>query len=872
MADMTPMMQQYMAVKEQHRDDILFFRIGDFYEMFFDDAKLASRELELTLTGKDCGMEERAPMCGVPFHSCEGYIARLVAKGYRVAICEQAEDPKLAKGLVKRKIIRVVTPGTVMEGSMLDEARNNYLAGVCVQNGRAGVVFADISTGEVHATLLSGDELGQKIIGELGRFTPSEVLLDAGADATAGVGKFIKERLGASAVGMEAEAFSADAAPVCRQFGKEDPAALGLADKEPAVRALNAVLSYLKRTQMTGLERLNQLDVYSDVQFMRLDPATRRNLELCETLRGREKRGTLLWVLDRTKTAMGKRLLRTWVEQPLISPGPITRRLAAVDELFSDSLLRGDLTEALDGVHDLERLMTRIVYGTANARELRALADTVGRLPAIKKRLSSCKASLLQKIERAIDPLADLYGLISKAIEDDPPISVREGGLIKTGYHAEIDSLREIMRGGKGFLAKIEAQEKEKTGIKNLRIGYNRVFGYYIEVTKSNIAQVPKEYIRKQTLTNCERYITEELKELEGKVLGAQERAVSLEYDVFDDVRRKVAGELHRIQSTATALARLDVLCSLAEVASMNRYCRPEIALDGRIRIKDGRHPVVEAILTTVPFVPNDTDMDMENDRVAIITGPNMAGKSTYMRQVALITLMAQMGSFVPASAAHIGVTDSIFTRVGASDDLASGQSTFMVEMNEVAAILENATKDSLILLDEIGRGTSTFDGMSIARAVVEYVADPKRCGAKTLFATHYHELTALEDLLPGVRNFSVAVKKRGDELTFLRRIIPGGADDSYGIEVAKLAGIPDKVVTRAKEILRELEAGRPVSAPRRKKTEELPAQVAMADPLAEKVMARLRETDANALTPIEALNLLFELCHAVQGGEKSDT
>ncbi|ADU26260.1 DNA mismatch repair protein MutS [Ethanoligenens harbinense] len=864
MADMTPMMRQYMAVKEQHKDEILFFRLGDFYEMFFDDARLASRELELTLTGKDCGLDERAPMCGVPYHSCENYIARLVEKGYKVAICEQAEDPKLAKGLVKREIVRVVTPGTVIEGSMLDESRNNYLAAVCVRDGQAGVVFADVSTGEAHATLLAGEELDVKLTGELGRFAPREVLFNGGSLALAGVERFARERLGASVTQPQEEAFSPDVAPLCAQFGKPDAAALELDGKEPAVRALNALLAYLRQTQITGLERLNQLDVYSDAQFMRLDLSTRRNLELCETLRGREKRGTLLWVLDRTKTAMGKRLLRAWIEQPLLHPGPITRRLAAVDELFSDAVLREDVMEILDGVHDLERLMTRIVYGTANARELRALAETIGRLPGLKERVAPCKARLLSDIARNIDPLPDLFELITKAVEEDPPVSVREGGLIRPGYHAEIDSLREIMRGGKGFLAEVEAREKEKTGIKNLKIGYNRVFGYYIEVTKSNIAQVPEDYIRKQTLTNCERYITQELKELEGRVLGAQERVVQLEYDVFDGVRRQVAEQLHRIQSTAGALAGLDVLCSFAQAAAMNRYCRPDLGVDGRISIKDGRHPVVEAILSGVPFVPNDTELDMDGDRVAIITGPNMAGKSTYMRQVALITLMAQIGSFVPASAAHIGVVDSIFTRVGASDDLASGQSTFMVEMTEVASILENATQNSLVLLDEIGRGTSTFDGMSIARAVVEHVADLKRCGAKTLFATHYHELTVLEDQLSGVRNYSVAVKKHGEELTFLRRIIPGGADDSYGIEVAKLAGIPARVVTRAREILRELEAGQPVAVPagrKRAAVEAAPAQMALMNPKAEDVLGRLRGIDANALTPIEALNLLFELC-----------
>ncbi len=864
---MTPMMQQYLSMKEQHPDEVLFFRLGDFYEMFFDDAKLASKELDLTLTGKDCGMKERAPMCGVPYHSCEAYIARLVEKGYKVAICEQTEDPKKAKGLVKREIERVVTPGTVIESSMLDEARNNYLASVCVCDGQAGIVFTDVSTGEVHATLLRGTELDNRLLGELGRFLPREVLLNAGANAVSGVEKFLKERLGAVVNYPDEGNFSDETASISKQFGEKDLSLLGLQEKIAVIRALNAMLAYLKKTQMTGLERINQLSVYSEIQFMRLDLATRRNLELCETLRGREKRGTLLWVLDHTHTAMGKRLLRNWVEQPLVGPGPITHRLAAVEELFSDAVLRDDLIVGLDGVHDLERLMTRIVYGTANARELRSLVETIEHLPALKRSVQRCHSQLLSQIAADIDLLPDLYELITKAIVEDPPVSVREGGMISPGYHKEIDSLREIMQGGKGFLAQIEAEEREKTGIKNLKIGYNRVFGYYIEVTKSNIEQVPEHYVRKQTLTNCERYITQELKELERKVLGAQERVVQLEYDVFSQIREQVAAELHRIQRTATALAKLDVLCSFAYTAAMNHYCRPELSLDGRIHIENGRHPVVEAILTDIPFVPNDTDMDMQNGRVAVITGPNMAGKSTYMRQVALITLMAQIGSYVPASSAHIGVVDSIFTRVGASDDLASGQSTFMVEMNEVANILENATAKSLLLLDEIGRGTSTFDGMSIARAVVEYVVDPKRCGAKALFSTHYHELTALEKLLPGVRNYSVAVKKHGDELTFLRRIVRGGADESYGIEVAKLAGIPEKVVTRAREILKELQDGQPVSsASVVPKQESVPEQVSMIDPRAKKVMDKLKTVDANALTPIEALNLIYELGKIARG------
>ena len=871
MTEMTPMMRQYLSIKQKHKDAILFFRLGDFYEMFFDDAATASRELELTLTGKDCGMEARAPMCGIPYHSCESYIARLLAKGYKVAICEQTEDPAQAKGLVRRDIIRVITPGTVIEGSMLDEAKNNFLVSIFVSGTAVGICFADVSTGEAHVTQLAAndlsvDELSSAINNETGRFMPSEAILNAQCAALPGVTAFLKDKLRCPVTLPEEESFDAVPEPLLSQFAKENLAALGLEDRQEAVRAVNALLCYLQKTQMSGTQRLDTLYYYSGEQYMRLDLTTRRNLELCETMRGREKRGTLLWVLDKTKTAMGKRLLRTRIEQPLLNCAEIVRRHNAVGELFVDALLRADLADALGGVYDLERLMTRIVYGSANARELRSLAQTAEKLPDIKARISGVQSLLLKEIHTGIDPLDDIYRLIDAAIAEDPPISVKEGGLIKDGFNAEVDELRSAMSDGHGFLAKIEADEREKTGIRNLKISYNRVFGYYIEVTKSNLSEVPEHYIRKQTLANCERFITQELKELESRVLGAQERITRLEYELFDELRGRVAEQLHRIQHTAKALAELDVLVSFAETAVKNNFCCPDVSLDGKIVIKDGRHPVVEAILSDTPFVPNDTLLDLDGNQVAVITGPNMAGKSTYMRQVALIALMSQIGSFVPASSARLSVVDSIFTRVGASDDLASGQSTFMVEMSEVANILKYATRNSLLVFDEIGRGTSTFDGMSIARAVVEFVADRKKIGAKTLFATHYHELTELEALLPGVVNYNVAVKKHGDDITFLRRIIRGGADDSYGIEVAKLAGIPAPVVSRAKEILKQLEAGQPVEARRKRAAVPVqPAQVAFLDPKTERILSRLRTTDVNALSPIEALNILFELCKTAQ-------
>ena len=871
MAELTPMMKQYFEVKAQHPNCILFFRLGDFYEMFYDDAKTASQELELVLTGRDCGQEERAPMCGLPFHSCESYIARLVSKGYKVAICEQTEDPATAKGLVKRDVVRIITPGTVIENTMLDEGRNNYLCVIFLSDGAAdaGLCFADCSTGEIHLTRLSGDEVALRVTNELGRFAPREVRVNDTAAENQTIQTFLTQRLGVTPDLAEGSSFDYKAAEqrILSHFHKDTLEEMGLRDQFSAVRALGCALDYLYATQMTGLERLNNLDVYSDVQFMKLDLTARRNLELLETMRNKEKRGSLLGVLDRTKTAMGKRLIRSWIEQPLINPAQIMKRQNAVDELFHDTVLRGDVIGLLSNIYDLERIMTRIVYGSANAKELKSLSQTIGRMAPIKDRLSDVTSALLCQIRDEIDPLEDVYSLIERAIVEDPPFSVREGGMIKAGYNAEIDELRFEMSDGKGIIARVEAEEKAKTGIKNLKVGYNRVFGYYIEISRSYTGEVPENYIRKQTLANAERYITQELKELEARVLGAQDRVVALEYQLFTEVRTSVAAQLHRIQATAQSIARLDVLCSFAEVAVRQGYTRPLIDMKGRIEIKNGRHPVVEYI-QEAPFVPNDTLLDNHENRVVILTGPNMAGKSTYMRQTALIVLMAQIGSFVPAESATVGIVDSIFTRVGASDDLASGQSTFMVEMSEVASILKNATKDSLIVFDEIGRGTSTFDGMSIARAVLEYVANGKKLGAKTLFATHYHELTAIENEIDCIKNYSIAVKKRGDDITFLRRIIRGPADDSYGIEVAKLAGVPETVVSRAKEILKQIDSGGlelPVPVHIGGRFESDDGQLSLMPAADNELIQRMKELDVNTLTPIEALQTLYELVKEAQ-------
>ena len=843
MAELSPMMKQYFEIKEKNKDCILFYRLGDFYEMFYEDAILASRELELTLTGRDCGQEERAPMCGVPFHSCEGYIAKLVSKGYKVAICEQTEDPKAAKGLVKRDIIRVITPGTVMEQSMLDESRNNYICSMYSSDKKIGICFCDISTGELYATDISGRDYYRK---------------------------FIKSKLSAGVEMLDDDKFELS---LCRETVEQQfPDEMHLiSDKPVVISSVGALINYLRETQMSGLERINHLEIYNEAQYMRLDYNTQRNLELTQTMLSKTKRGSLLWVIDKTKTAMGKRLIRSWLDHPLMNISKINNRQSAVEEwldhplmniskinnrqsaveeLVNDTVLRLELTATLSGIYDIERIMTKIVYGSANARDLRSLCSAITDLPQISDLISGCQSSYMRMIYKDLDLLEDIHSLIDSAIE---------GGMIREGYNEELDIVNSDMNNSKDILSQIEAQEREKTGIPKLKIGYNRVYGYFLEVTNFYKNLVPDTYIRKQTLTGSERYITPDLKDLESRILGAKDRAIAMEYTLFETIRTTVSDNLERIQNTAKALATLDALTSLANVASDNRYVRPEVNQSTAIVIKDSRHPVVELLLRDSSFVPNDVNLDTKGERVDIITGPNMAGKSTYMRQIALIVLMAQMGSFVPASSAKIGIVDSIFTRVGASDDLASGQSTFMVEMNEVANIVKNATSKSLLILDEIGRGTSTFDGMSIARAVLEYCADKKKLGAKTLFATHYHELSVMEQLLDGVKNYSIAVKKRGDDITFLRRIVPGGADDSYGIEVAKLAGVPNTIINRAKEILADLESGKAETIIEKVNVNE-DTQLSLMGVASSPVIDKLKSVDLNTLTPIEAMNLLYEL------------
>lgn len=863
MAKLSPMMEQYFRIKEQHKDHILFYRLGDFYEMFYDDAILASKELELTLTGRDCGQEERAPMCGVPYHSCEGYIARLIKKGYKVAICEQMEDPRLAKGVVKREVIRVVTPGTLVETSMLDEGQNNFIASICPEGEQYGLAVADISTGEIHAAQFT-DLDDSTLKNELSRFAPNEIVFHPAFLDKKEMAEFIRNRLSCCAECLREEQYDFSEAQrrVLEQFGKSDLSELSLDQRPLAVQAIGGLLDYLTETQMNGVDRLVSLDLYSESQFMALDLTARRNLELTETMRTGEKKGTLLWVLDRTRTAMGKRLIRQYVEQPLLSPAVIGRRLDAVDELYQDTMLRDTVRERLGGIYDMERLMTKIVFGNCTPRDVRTFGAAIAALPALRSCLEGTKSRFLREIYQEMDELTDIADLIGRAIVDDPPITLKDGFVIRDGYSAELDEVRSLVTGSREYLAGIESRERERTGIKNLRIGYNKVFGYYIEVTKSNLELVPADYIRKQTLSTGERYITEELKDLEGRILTASEKMLTMESELFRELREFISGHLFRIQRTAGAVARLDVFVSFAESAMQNGYVRPMVDLSGVIRIEDGRHPVVEQLLDGGQFVANSLYLDRGENTVAIITGPNMAGKSTYMRQCALIVLMAQIGCFVPARSASISIVDGIYTRVGASDDLATGQSTFMVEMNEVADILKNATRDSLLILDEIGRGTSTYDGMSIARAVIEYIADKKKLGAKTLFATHYHELTVLEDSIVGIRNFNIACRKRGEEIIFLRKIVPGGADESYGIEVSKLAGIPDEIIRRAFEILGALESGNPVNE-RRSRQPRKPAaedQLTLAAYEKSPVERELEKIDVDSLSPREALTRLYEL------------
>ena len=866
MAGLSPMMEQYFQIKKEYADTLLFFRLGDFYEMFFDDAKIASKELELVLTGRDCGQEERAPMCGVPFHSADSYIAKLVSRGYKVAICEQVEDPAQAKGIVKRDVVRIVTPGTVIESSMLDEGKNNFLASVYITEKSCGAAFVDVSTGEVHLDSFTDGSDASRLMNQLGCFNPSEVLLNKYASSIKEVTRFISDRLSSRCQVLNDNDYNES---LCKNavISHIDETSEQYAEfdrNNALLLAFGSALNYLENAQKTKLENINEVEFFGSDKFLSLDLTARRNLELTETQIRREKKGSLLWVLDHTKTAMGKRLIRNWVEQPLLSFSAISARQNAVEELVGNTILLDTEMSLLSDMYDLERIMTRIVYGTANAKELRTLSLTIDKLQGIKASLKGVKSKMLTEIYDEIDLLEDVNSLINASIVDEPPLTVREGGMIRAGYNEELDSLHDIVTNGKGYLTAVEQSEQEKTGIKKLKIGYNRVFGYYIEVTNSFKDLVPEHYIRKQTLANCERYITQELKELESKVLGAQERIVRIEFELFSEIRSKIANELERVRVTGKAVARLDVLCSLAYTAVTNNYVRPTVDTSDDVIIKDGRHPVVELMLGGAPFVPNDTHLDCGDYRSAIITGPNMAGKSTYMRQVALIVLMAQIGSFVPASSAKIGIVDKIFTRVGASDDLSQGQSTFMLEMTEVADILKNATSKSLIVFDEIGRGTSTFDGMSIARAVLEYTADKKKIGAKTLFATHYHELTELENTVDGVKNYNTSVKKRGDDITFLRRIVKGAADGSYGVEVAKLAGIPKTVVENAKVILKSLEEQQRVNLGSASKVveaeepEEL--QLSFSQSGKENFIEKVKNIDVNTLTPIEALTKLFEL------------
>ncbi len=876
MAELTPMMQQYKKTKEEFKDCILFYRLGDFYEMFFDDAKIVSKELELTLTGKNCGLEERAPMCGVPFHAVEGYLSKLVSRGYKVAICEQVEDPAQAKGLVKREVIRVVTPGTNLNAQALDESRNNYIMSIVYVSDRFGISFADVTTGDYFVTEVDSV---RKLLDEMYKFSPKEVICNEALVMSGVDMEDLKERLRLTMYALESWYFDDELCQraLLEHFRVSSLKGLGAADFGCGVIAAGALLRYLTETQKTSLSHMSKLQPYISGNFMVIDSSSRRNLELVETLREKQKRGSLLWVLDKTKTAMGARTLRGYVEQPLIQKKEIERRLQAVEELNSQMITREELREYLSPVYDLERLIGRISYQTANPRDLIAFKTSLGMLPHLKTLLMDFQSPLLQEIQNDLDVLPDLYELIESSVLEEPPVTIREGNIIKDGYHEEVDRFRKAKTEGKSWLAEIETKERERTGIKNLRIKYNKVFGYYLEVTNSYKDLVPEDYIRKQTLTNAERYITPELKELEDTILGAEEKLTALEYELFTDIRDRIAAEVLRIQRTAKAVARLDVFTSLAFVADKNHYVRPKINGQGVVDIQKGRHPVVEQMIPENMFISNDTYLDNDSNRISVITGPNMAGKSTYMRQTALIVLMAQIGSFVPAERADIGIVDRIFTRVGASDDLASGQSTFMVEMNEVSNILRNATANSLLILDEIGRGTSTFDGLSIAWAVIEHIADKKLLGAKTLFATHYHELTELEGTMEGVNNYCIAVKEKGDDIVFLRKIVQGGADRSYGIQVAKLAGVPESVIERAKELAEELSRadisvkakniaeegrakGKQKKKPKRYDEVDL-EQISLFDTVKnEDVIRELEELDLPNMTPMEAMNTLNRL------------
>mgnify|MGYP003433626811 FL=1 len=878
MAELSPMMQHYLKTKEEYPGCILFYRLGDFYEMFFEDAKIVSKELELTLTGRACGLEERAPMCGVPFHAADNYLNKLVQKGYKVAICEQVEDPSTAKGIVKREVVRIATPGTNIDMQSLDETKNNYIMCIVYSVDKYGISIADVTTGDFFVTEVDNE---RKLLDELNKFLPSEIICNE-AFYMSGINiTDIKERLNIAITSLDAWYFGDDLAKetLLSHFKIHTLEGLGLLDYDSGVVASGALLRYLYETQKNSLSNILAIHPYSIGKYMIIDSSSRRNLELVETLREKQKRGSLLWVLDKTKTAMGARLLRSYVEQPLIEKAEILKRQEFISAFNKNQITRAEIREYMNPIYDLERLITRITYQTANPRDLIAFRNSLEMLPAISMLLTDLPCKLVDEIRDEFDDLRDLYDLLCDSIQEEPPISTRDGDIIKNGYHEEVDRLRAAKTEGKNWLAELEANEKEKTGIKNLKIKYNKVFGYYLEVTNSFKDMVPDYFIRKQTLSNAERFITPELKELEDTILGSEDRLTSLEYELFKAIRDHLADNVARIQKTAKAIAKIDVFASLSLVASENNYCKPKINESGILDIKNGRHPVVEKMIVNDMFIDNDTYLDNNNHRIAIITGPNMAGKSTYMRQTALIVLMAQIGSFVPASSANIGIVDRIFTRVGASDDLASGQSTFMVEMNEVANILRNATSNSLLILDEIGRGTSTFDGLSIAWAVVEHISNTKLIGAKTLFATHYHELTELEGKLNGVNNYCIAVKEKGDDIVFLRKIITGGADKSYGIQVAKLAGLPDSVITRAKEIVNELVANditeivRNISvdtSAKKRKNKPLDevdlTQMSLFDTISdENIIDELRNVDIGNLTPLEALNKLYELQNKVK-------
>ena len=866
MAEYSPMMQRYLETKEEYKDCILFYRLGDFYEMFFDDAITASRELELTLTGKDCGQEERAPMCGIPHHAAEIYISRLIAKGYKVAICEQLEDPKKTKGIVKRGVIRVVTPGTLVESNMLEERKNNYIMSIFKTGIYYGISVCDISTGEFYSAEIKDNYNFPMLLDEIARYTPSELVINSMmADCQEEINK-IKERFeNIYITRFQDKFFTSELNNINLRFNIVDSNGRkveDLAERTLVVSSINALIEYIEETQKTSLDHINKITVYKLSKYMALDINARRNLEITEKMRDKSKKGTLLWVLDKTSTSMGGRLLRRWLNDPLVDVQEINKRLNAVKELKDNIILRGDIIENLKKVYDIERLTGKMAYGNANARDMITLKNSLFKLPAVKEILKECKSDLLKDLYEKLDELQDVYALIEKSIVEDPPMTVKDGGIIKLGYDDEIDKLKTAQIEGKNWLVQLEAEEKEKTGIKNLKIGFNKVFGYYLEVTKSYLNQVPDRFIRKQTLTNAERYITEELKNLENQILGAEEKVVNLEYEAFTKIREQIAKNVIRLQTTSEVISTLDVLTSFAGVAEDMNYCMPEVNSYGEISIKNGRHPVIEKILGAGSFVENDTYLDEEENRLAIITGPNMAGKSTYMRQVALITLMAQVGSFVPAESAKIGVVDKIFTRVGASDDLSMGQSTFMVEMMEVATILKEATKNSLVILDEIGRGTSTYDGLSIAWAVAEFIADKEKCGAKTLFATHYHELTELEEKLEGVKNYSIAVKEKGEDIIFLRKIVRGGTDESYGIHVAKLAGVPKVVTTKANEILRSLERKNILTGKKQEKQskKQVEGQFDLYNYKLAEIAHEIDKINLNELTPIDALNTLVRI------------